>query len=156
MTTKTVSPATVDVGLFVLRLALGGVMIAHGYQKLFVNGLAGTQQGFTGMGAPLPEVTGVLVVLLELGGGVAIILGLLTRVIALLFAATMAGALVLVHLPNGFYASDGGYELVALLGLVGIALALAGAGRFSVDRAFVGRRRAKREVRQDEKVPAAA
>ena len=92
MSTPTTRRAPLDLGILVVRLALGGVMIGHGIQKAFLNGIPGTQQGFAGMGAPLPELTGVLVTLLELGGGILIILGLATRVVALLFAVTMVGA----------------------------------------------------------------
>ena len=69
MPTPTTRRAPLDLGILVVRLALGGVMIGHGIQKAFLNGIPGTQQGFAGMGAPLPELTGVLVTLLELGGG---------------------------------------------------------------------------------------
>ncbi|GAA1427674.1 DoxX family protein [Microlunatus lacustris] len=148
MPTPTTRRAPLDLGLLVVRLALAGVMIAHGVQKAFLNGLAGTQQGFTGMGAPLPELTAVLVVLLEIGGGVLLVAGLATRVVALLFGVTMVGAAVLVHLPNGFYAADGGWELVGLLAALCLALVLSGAGRFSVDSALVERRRAKRRRAQ--------
>jgi putative oxidoreductase len=148
MPTPTTRRAPLDLGILVVRLALGGVMIGHGIQKAFLNGIPGTQQGFAGMGAPLPELTGVLVTLLELGGGILVVLGLATRVVALLFAATMVGAALLVHLPNGFYAADGGWELVGLLAALGVALALSGAGRFSIDGALVENRRAKRRRAQ--------
>jgi putative oxidoreductase len=144
MPTPTTRRAPLDLGLLVVRLALGGVMIAHGVQKAFLNGVPATQQGFAGMGAPLPEVTGVLVTLLELGGGVLVVLGLATRVVALLYGATMVGAALLVHLPNGFYAAAGGWELVGLLAVLCLALVVSGAGRYSVDSAIVERRRARR------------
>ena len=151
MSTPTTRPVSTDLALLVARIALGGVMIAHGLQKAFLNGFAGTQQGFAGMGAPLPSVTAVLVTLLELVGGVAVVLGLATRLVAALYALTMVGAALLVHLPNGFYAADGGWELVGLLALVGVALVVGGPGRFSLDHALSGRRRARsaRSARTD-------
>jgi putative oxidoreductase len=143
MSTPTTRSAPQDLGLLVTRIALGGVMIAHGIQKAFLQGFAGTQQGFGSMGAPLPGLTAVLVTLLELVGGVAIVLGLATRVVALLYALTMVGAAVLVHLPNGFYAADGGWELVGLLAIVSVALVVAGPGRLSLDHLVAQRRRAR-------------
>jgi putative oxidoreductase len=144
MSTPTTRRTPLDLGLLIVRLALGGVMIAHGFQKVFLNGISGTQQGFAGMGAPAPEVTGVLVSLLELGGGLLVVLGLATRVVVALFGATMVGAALLVHLPNGFYAQDGGWELVGLLAALCVALLVSGAGRYSVDAAIAERRRASR------------
>ena len=144
MSTPTTRRTPLDLGLLIVRLALGGVMIAHGFQKFFLNGISGTQQGFAGMGAPAPEVTGVLVSLLELGGGLLVVLGLATRVVVALYAATMVGAALLVHLPNGFYAQNGGWELVGLLAALCVALFVSGAGRYSVDAAIVERRRASR------------
>jgi putative oxidoreductase len=144
MSTPTTRRAPLDLGLLIVRLALGGVMIAHGFQKVFLNGIGGTQQGFAGMGAPAPAVTGVLVSLLELGGGLLVVLGLATRVVVALYAATMVGAALLVHLPNGFYAQNGGWELVGLLAALCVALFVSGAGRYSADAAIVERRRASR------------
>jgi putative oxidoreductase len=144
MSTPTTRRTPLDLGLLIVRLALGGVMIAHGFQKVFLNGISGTQQGFAGMGAPAPEVTGVLVSLLELGGGLLVVLGLATRVVVALFGATMVGAALLVHLPNGFYAQDGGWELVGLLAALCVALLVSGAGRYSVDAVIAERRRASR------------
>jgi putative oxidoreductase len=152
MSTPTTRSAPQDLGLLVTRLALGGVMIAHGIQKAFLYGFSGTQQGFAGMGAPLPGLTAVLVTILELVGGVAIVLGLATRVVALLYALTMVGAAVLVHLPNGFYAADGGWELVGLLAVVSLALVVGGPGRLSLDHLVAerwrvrGRRSARTEA----------
>jgi putative oxidoreductase len=94
-------------------------------------------------GAPLPGLTAVLVTLLQLVGGVAVLLGLATRVVALLYTLTMVGAAVLVHLSNGFYAADGGWELVGLLAVVSLALVVGGPGRLSLDGLLTQRRRAR-------------
>jgi putative oxidoreductase len=126
-----------SVGLLVLRVALGGVFIAHGAQKIFEDSLPATADAFAGMGVPLAPVLGPAVAVLELAGGILLVLGLLARPIALLLAVTMVVALVLVHLPAGFWAADGGYEYVAVLSAGGVALALTGAGRLSADYAFL-------------------
>lgn len=126
-----------SVGLLILRVALGGIFIAHGAQKIFEASLSATADAFAGMGVPLAPVLGPAVAVLELTGGILLVLGLLTRPIALLLAVTMVVALVLVHLPAGFWAADGGYEYVAVLAAGGVALALTGAGRLSADHAFL-------------------
>lgn len=146
MTTVTVNPAIstrtsrLAVGLAVLRVVVGGVFLIHGYQKLFQMGIPGVSGFFTQIGAPLPQLTAPLVSVLEFGGGLALILGLLTPVVAALLAADMLGAILLLHLPNGFYATDGGYEFVLTLFGASLALALTGPGAYALD-AVLGRAR---------------
>ncbi len=132
----------VDVGLAILRLVIGAVFIAHGAQKLFVFGLGGVTGAFTQMGIPLPAVTGPLVALVEFFGGIALVVGLLTRLAALGLAINMLGAILLVKLGSGFFAPKGlEFELTLLAGA--LALALTGAGDFSIDHAIATRRRAR-------------
>jgi putative oxidoreductase len=125
--------------LTILRVALGFLFAAHGWQKFNEWTIAGTQAAFAQMGVPAANLTAPLVAGLELAGGIALILGVLTRVVAALLAVNMIGALILVHAAAGVYADKGGYELVLLLGAAALALALTGAGRISVDRALFGR-----------------
>ena len=129
----------VDAGLALLRVVLGGVFMAHGAQKLFVYGFGGVTGAFTQMGAPLPGITGPLVSLLEFFGGIALVIGLLTRLTALGLAAVMVGAIVLVHLAAGFFAPNGiEFPLTLMAGAV--ALALTGPGAWSVDAVLARRR----------------
>lgn len=129
-----------------LRVILGFLFTAHGWQKFNEWTIAGTQASFAKMGIPAAEVVAPAVAVLELGGGIALILGVLTRVLAALLALDMAGALFLVHAPAGVFAADGGYELVLLLAAAAFALALTGAGRYSLDRAVFGRNNSKLAV----------
>lgn len=128
-------------GLTVLRVVLGATFFLHGWQKFTEWTIAGTQASFAEMGVPAAQLAAPAVAVLELVGGLLLLLGLGTRVVAALLALTMLGALVLVHLPAGFFAADGGIELVLLLAAAAALFALAGAGRWSVDHLIAAKRR---------------
>ena len=123
----------------ILRIVTGFLFAAHGWQKFNEFTIAGTQAAFTQMGVPAANMVAPVVATLELVGGVALILGVLTRVFAALLAVNMVGALFLVHAPAGIYAATGGYELVLILAAAALAVALVGAGKVSVDKVLFGR-----------------
>lgn len=128
-----------DAGLTVLRAVVGTIFIAHGAQKLFVFGFAGIAGAFGQMGVPFPGVTGPMVALVEFFGGMALLVGLLTRLAGLGLTLTMAGAILLVHLKGGFW-SPNGFEFPLALAAASLAVALTGAGRFSLDGALAKHR----------------
>ncbi|MGH7458689.1 MAG: DoxX family protein [Longimicrobiaceae bacterium] len=146
--------ATADWAPLPLRLVLGFGFIYHGYPKLFT---AEGQQMFVGMlqqiGVPAPGLTSWLVGAVEFFGGLALILGIGVTIVAVLGIIEMLVAMFTVHLPHGFnfmnitgMGPEGpefgmpGYE-VNLLYLAGFAaLALLGAGRFSLEEKISGRR----------------
>ncbi|MEW2356010.1 DoxX family protein [Spirillospora sp. NPDC029432] len=131
-------PVLPDIGLLIGRLALGVVFVAHGWQKFADNGHAGQTKAFEAMGIPAPSLSALFATWVELLGGLALIIGVITPVAGVLLALNMAGALWFVHLDKGLFAADGGYELVLVLGAGALVLALAGAGRFSVDGVLSG------------------
>lgn len=137
MTNTTTSSAAPSLGLLVLRVVVGAIFAAHGAQKIFEFTLPGTIESFTAIGVPLPAIAGPAVAFIEFGGGILLALGFFTRVVGILLAVDMLAALVLVHLSAGLWVGNGGYEFVAVLGVVALALALIGAGRFSLDRALL-------------------
>ncbi|KRE35946.1 hypothetical protein ASG73_14835 [Janibacter sp. Soil728] len=146
----------IDSALLVLRVAGGLTIFLHGWQKLTGAGFGGVGDMFAGMGVPLAGVAGPMTLLVELVGGILIVLGLGTRVVSAIYAAVMLGALVIVHLAAGFFVAEGGYELVLILGAVAAALALAGPGAWSLDAVIAGRRRADATVDDTERERVAA
>ena len=137
------SPRQLDLALTILRVVSGTIFAAHGAQKLFVYGLDGVAGSFGQMGIPLAGIVGPAVAFLEFFGGLALVLGLLTRPVAVGLAAVMLGALFSVHLPAGFFLPNG-YEFVLALFGAAATLAVTGAGRLSLDALLLARRREHR------------
>jgi len=117
-------------GLLVLRLVLGTVMIAHGYQKVF-----GGMPQFMGMLSHMgiPPWMGYLTAAVEFGGGILIVIGFLTRLAALAFLVDMLVAISKVHWHNGLFSKNGGYEFPMMCAAVAFSLIWSGAGPIAVD-----------------------
>ena len=122
-----------DYAPLVLRLATGTIFALHGLQKL-QGGLPGTTGFVSSLGFPMPEVFAVLLIAAELGGGILLILGLLTRLAAKALVIVSLFALFLVHFANGFFMATGGYEYILLLLAASVSLMLTGGGKWSLDR----------------------
>lgn len=116
-----------------LRIVVGVVFFMHGLQKLFQMGVPGVSGFFASLGIPAPEAAALVVSLVETVGGLALILGAFTHLAGVLLAADMLVALLVVHRPNGFFAGDGGVELVLVLGAAALALAITGPGALALD-----------------------
>jgi putative oxidoreductase len=95
--------------------------------------------GFLGqLGFPFPFVSAILLIAVELGGGLLLLAGGLTRVAALLTAGAMAVAMLLVHAPNGFFLPNG-VEYTLTLMLASLSVVMTGGGRYSADAIFTRR-----------------
>jgi putative oxidoreductase len=120
-----------------LRLALGVIFIAHGAQKLFGAfggaGISGTAQFFERIGLAPATAFAVVVGLVEFVGGALVLVGLLTRWAALLLAIDMLGAILVVHLRHGLFASSGGFEFPLSLLAASLTLVILGAQSASID-----------------------
>jgi putative oxidoreductase len=137
--TTIINRSRTDAALLLLRLGMGGIMIPHGAQKLFVFGMTGVAQGFHQMGIPGADFMGPFIALLEFFGGIAIVLGLLTRLASFVLAGDMLGAMAFVHLKNGFF-NPTGIEFPLALTIGYLALVLAGPGAYSIDAMIASRR----------------
>ncbi|GAA3324292.1 MULTISPECIES: DoxX family protein [Paeniglutamicibacter] len=133
------NPALATAAQTILRVVIGFLFAAHGWQKYFQFTLDGTTAAFGQMGIPAAGLVAPVVATLEIVGGIALILGVLTRIFAVLLTANMLGAIFLVHISAGVFVEAGGYELVLALAAGAAAIALLGAGRISVDRFIPGR-----------------
>jgi putative oxidoreductase len=134
-----------DIARLIVRLALGIVMFPHGAQKLLGwfggGGFAATLQGMTQMG--LPAVVVFLVILFEFFGSLALISGFLGRVGAFGILCVMVGAILTVHLNNGFFMNwssapgkGEGFEYHLLAIGMALAILVKGSGAFSIDRSM--------------------
>lgn len=144
-----------DIFLLIARIILGGVLIAHGWQKLNEWTIDGTASSFQEMGVPSPEISAQIATWFEIGGGAALILGLLVRLVGPVLFVQMAGAAWFAHRDSGIFVSDGGWEFVAVIGATGLALAAAGAGRVSLDHLFIApfrKRKAEKEAAANQQV----
>jgi putative oxidoreductase len=126
----------VDLGMLLIRLALGPMLIAHGWNKLFGPGaLAGTTSWFESLGLRPAWLHARLAAVTEIGAGVFMVVGLATGVASAAFVGLMAVAALTDHRGKGFFVFKGGWEYTALVGLVAVAVASIGPGRFSLDHA---------------------
>lgn len=126
-------PALTDLTLLLSRVALGVILLAHGWQKFDEWTLGGTAAAFDDMGIPAHTAAATFATGVEIIGGLALILGALTPVVAALNIFNLLGALVLVHVSNGVFVGNNGYELVLALAAGLLVIATLGAGKFSVD-----------------------
>lgn len=120
-----------------LRVGVGLALMPHGAQKLFGwfggYGLEGTGQWMASIGLQPGLLMAALAGAAEFFGGLALLLGLLTRPAAALTAFTMLIAVFSVHIGNGFFMANNGYEYAFVLLVAALSLLISGGGRYSVD-----------------------
>jgi putative oxidoreductase len=121
-----------------LRVGAGSIFVAHGAQKLFGwfggYGLEGTAGWLESIGLAPGLLMAAMAGGAEFFGGLLLITGLLVRPTALVLAITMVVAIVTVHLSNGLFMADNGYEFALALLAMSVALVFRGAGSLSADR----------------------
>ncbi|HLW49137.1 MAG TPA: DoxX family protein [bacterium] len=117
-------------GLVALRVIVGALFIVHGWQKLVAGGggpaFAG---GLAHMGFNPGVVWAWIVTAVEFGGGICLVLGVLVRVAAILIVIEMVIAIAKVNIHRGFYWTQGGWEMPALMALLAAILAVTAPGR---------------------------
>jgi putative oxidoreductase len=123
---------TAPYAALLLRLTLGVLFLAHASLKIFVFTPAGTAGFFQSIG--LPAALAYVTMAWEVLGGFALILGVWPRLVAVAMIPVLLGALVTVHLANGFFFSNpnGGWEYLAFWIAAQLALALTGDGAFAL------------------------
>lgn len=123
-----------DIAALVLRIALGGIMLAHGVKH--ARGRAKTSKWFGSIGFKSPDLQWFASTATEIGVGVLLIIGLITTMAAAGVIGIMVVAFVSVHRAAGFWVTarpDEGWEYILSLSSIATALAVAGPGEFSVD-----------------------
>ncbi|WP_453989723.1 DoxX family protein [Bacillus nitroreducens] len=122
-----------EVGSFIIRVVLGIIFFMHGLDK-FKGGVENTAGWFESIGLPVFLAYGVAVV--ELAGGIMLVLGLFSRIVSILFAIVMIGAIVKVKLAIGFFGNGqmAGYEMDLAFLAMAIMIAITGSKAFALDQ----------------------
>jgi putative oxidoreductase len=123
-----------DLGLLVLRLALGPMLIAHGWNKVFgPGGLQGTTGWFGALGLHPAWLHARVAAVTESGAGLLMTVGLMTPVASAAFVGLMVVATLTDHRGKGYFVFKGGAEYTVLVAMVAVAVAALGPGKWSVD-----------------------
>ncbi|MDN3611549.1 DoxX family protein [Vibrio ostreicida] len=135
---KTLLESQAHYSTLALRIPLGIIFMAHGAQKLFGwfggYGLDGTGQWMASIGLGPGYLMALLAGSAEFFGGLLILLGLLTRPASFVLALTMIVAIVSVHINNGLFMANNGYEFGLALLAASVSLLLSGSGNIAIDR----------------------
>ncbi|MBH0047045.1 DoxX family protein [Pseudoalteromonas arctica] len=134
---NTLLSSKAGVAALILRVPVGLILAAHGAQKLFAwfggYGLEGTGQWMASIGLEPGYWLAMMAGSAEFFGGIALAIGLLTRPAAVVAGFTLLIAIFSVHISNGLFMANNGYEYALTLLVVTVVLAIQGAGSFSLD-----------------------
>ena len=140
---KSVLTSTASVAPLVLRVPAGIIFMAHGAQKLFGwfggYGLEGTGQWMASIGLNPGYFMALMAGSAEFFGGLFILIGLLVRPSAFVLAITMLVAIVTVHINNGLFMANNGYEFGLALLTIAASLVFSGAGKLAIDNVLVNK-----------------
>lgn len=125
-----------DIALLAARLVLGTVMVLHGWQRWQIEGIGRQVEIFTQAGVPSPTIFAWGSTILELAGGLLLVFGLLTPIVAFLFVLEAVLSIVFVSGANGPMLGNQGWEYAAVIAAVSLILTVFGAGRAAVDQLF--------------------
>ena len=120
--------------LTIMRIAVGVIMAGHGWDKL--HNVENIVKAFGSMGLPHPEIAVYLAIAGELGGGLGLLVGLLTPIAAFGIVCVMLVAITQVHWSNGLFAKNNGFEYPLTLLVVALYFIFRGAGPISLDALF--------------------
>ncbi|MHB8463617.1 MAG: DoxX family protein [Acidimicrobiales bacterium] len=128
-----------DLGLLIVRIAMGGMILAHGYNHFFGGGrLPGAGRWFDSLGIKPGIFHAWVTAVVEVGAGVMFAAGLMTPLAAAGIVGIMSVAGIVVHRKNGFFIVKEGYEYVLVVSLTVIGVSAIGPGRWSLDHALFG------------------
>jgi putative oxidoreductase len=125
-----------DIAYTLLRVVIGYILFMHGWVKVSSAGVAGVSAFMAKQGLEPAMAFALAAMFLETVGALCVLIGLFTRFFAAALAIEIGIAFLVVHMPKGFAAAQGGYEYVLLIGVVLFAIAIRGGGPYSVDHAI--------------------
>lgn len=132
-----------DIAALIGRIGIGVIFLVHGLQK-WNAGIGETASLMDGVGVPLPTLSAIFTIAVEVLGSIAFIIGLALPVVALAYAVIALGAIFIVHASAGFFLPNG-YEYILALGVAAVAIGFNG-GKLSLDHVLLSRRSAAREL----------
>ena len=131
---------TREIAFLIARILLGVILIAHGWDKFAITGLEGVTGFFDSLGIPAAGIAAIAAAVVELLGGILIILGVFTRIVAALVAIDMLFAALFAHVSSGIFVTNNGWELTGAIGAGALLLIAVGAGAWSIDGVLAKRK----------------
>lgn len=131
---------TREIAFLIARILLGVILIAHGWDKFAITGLEGVTGFFDSLGIPAAGIAAPVAAVVELLGGILIILGVFTRIVAAFVGIDMLFAALFAHVSSGIFVTNNGWELTGAIGAGALLLIAVGAGAWSIDGVLAKRK----------------